>query len=72
MHLVLKGRFGRKQSVQILIGYGGAADSLCWGCHAVGSRARLACLVADPGERVSSQCMSAPTRWVQTQMTGSK
>jgi len=64
MNLALKGRFERKRSVQNYVGHGGAADTLCWGCHALSSRARLACLAADPGERVSSQRISTLARWV--------
>jgi len=35
MHLAFKRWFGRKQSVQILVGHGGATNTWCWGCHAL-------------------------------------
>jgi hypothetical protein len=58
MHLALKGWMQRKWLVLILVGHGGAADTWCWGCHALGARARQVHLTADLGEQICS-----PNAW---------
>jgi hypothetical protein len=45
---------GMDEEKMVSFDFGGAADTWCWGCHALGARARQVRLTADPGEQICS------------------